>query len=98
MRYGISSLDLAEQAGGWSFYYDARQTGAPGAYHGQQYDALFGGASSDFKTALLQFIETGSPGWDVGEVGVFSPNFEAEASVLSETKRAALSEALAKIK
>ena len=95
MRYGVSSLELAENAKkGWVFYYDARQGSAPGAYHGQQYDELFGGVSSDFRTALLSFIKTGNPGWDADGVGVFSPDLESEKQGLPGAKRAALTQAL----
>lgn len=98
MRYGVSSLELADQGNGWSFYYDDRQAGAPGAYHGQQYDSLFGGAESDFREALSQFIQTGNPGWDLDEIGLFSPELTSQSNALSDAKRAALISALEAIK
>ena len=61
---------------GYLFYYDARKENAPGAYHGQQYDQMFGADNFPMKTALLNFIQTGEPGWPKGEQGkmaVFNP-------------------------
>lgn len=98
MRYGVSSLELSNRAEGWSFYYDNKESGAPGAYHGQQYEGLFNGMPSDFRNALLQFIQTGSPGWDTDETGVFSPGLTLENQVLSDAKRSALAQALEAIK
>ncbi|MEP3656031.1 MAG: carboxylesterase family protein [Litorimonas sp.] len=94
MRYGFSSLELARQSDGQIFYYDARRDGAPGAYHGQQYEGVFNGIPSDYRNALLQFIETGNPGWDAGEIGVLSPELTLETHVLSDAKRSALAQAL----
>jgi len=98
MRYGYSSLTLMERTGMWAFYYDTRKDGAPGAYHGQQYDALFNGAPSEFRDAVLRFIQTGNPGWGAGDIGVFSPDLKIQALVLSDTKRAALAQSLETIK
>ena len=98
MRYGVSALELGVDMGGWSFYYDAKQDGAPGAYHGQQYERLFGGTSSDFRNALLGFIRTGNPGWETNGVGVFSPDLQMKNTVLSDAKRIALAQALEAMK
>lgn len=98
MRYGVSSLALAERAEGWTFYYDARRGSAPGAYHGQQYDSLFNGKTSGFRSALSAFIQTGNPGWEVDEIGVFSPDLRPEANALPDAKRAALTQALEAMK
>lgn len=98
MRYGISSLAVAERASGWSFYYDGRAGGAPGAYHGQQYDALFSGQPSDFRNALIGFIKTGNPGWDKDGVGVFSPALDLKDKALSDEKRSALAQAIEAMK
>ena len=63
MRYLASSAVAARQADGWLFLYDARHNGAPGAYHGQQYDSVFSAEASPFRDAIVRFARTGSPGW-----------------------------------
>jgi len=98
LRYGLSSWELSEYAKGWTFYYDAKQDGTPGASHGQHYASLFGRDKSDFRSALLNFIRTGSPGWEAGKIGRFSPNLNIRNQALSMAKREALSEVLETIK
>ncbi|MEP3889184.1 MAG: carboxylesterase family protein [Hellea sp.] len=66
MRYVFSSWQTARYMRsvgkpGYLFYYDKPSDGAPGAYHGAQYEELFGQGEFPMKSYYLNFIKTGDP-------------------------------------
>ena len=107
LRYWLSSQraavghHLAGAPAAWLFYYDARQDGAPGAYHGQQYESVFAGERSDFRDALVAFARTGDPGWPSvvpGAYAVFSPELSVQDQHELKVKAAALEPALERLR
>lgn len=96
LRYFLSSMETADAADGWLFYYDERREREVGAGHGQQYDRLFDSDDFAMREALLGFIKSGEPGWrklSTREYARFSPalslaersQFERRRSILRET-------------
>ncbi len=71
LRYLLSSQRAAKGLGGAMFIYDSRRDGAPGSYHGQQYERLFEGESSAFRTAMVQFARDGDAPWPDGMIARF---------------------------
>ncbi len=107
LRYGLSSqqaADAHERAGGegsWLFLYDATRRGAPGAFHGQQYDSVFSGERSDFRDAMVSFARDGDPGWPqikASRYAHFSPGLAAMDSQDLKAKAAALEGALERLR
>ena len=108
MRYVYSSWQTARymktvDKPGYLFYYDKPSDGAPGAYHGAQYEDLFGQAEFPMKRYYLNFIKTGNPNgeglpqWDYYggnslQWMIFNP--EAEPSRSPLTKRMQVIETL----
>jgi para-nitrobenzyl esterase len=65
-RYGLSTRDTARAmarrgAPVWVFHHDVRSATSPGSGHGAHVAALFGRESEPLRSALLQFVKTGSP-------------------------------------
>jgi para-nitrobenzyl esterase len=94
LRYFRSSVWTAFYANGWTFYYDAREGNAPGAYHGQQLNDMFAGKPSPFRAAFVRFAKTGDPGWpklqDNG-IATFSPELGEISSAEFKARMEALS-------
>ena len=103
MRYLQSSIKASQAVaeggnpGSYLFVYDDAQNGAPGAFHGQQYDGVFGGTASDYRDALVRFALTGDPGWPgvgMGKYAVFRPELNVEDTSQLAARSAVLARAL----
>jgi para-nitrobenzyl esterase len=108
LRYLRSSVLTVNAKRGQLFYYDGRDPGAPGAYHGAQYGQLFGTGEFAMKRAMISFIKTGETGWDdfitlpngrqAGAIAVFSPELSLVNGNVLFPKLKVLAEAVKTIK
>lgn len=101
LRYFLSSIETADAADGWLFYYDERREGEVGAGHGQQYDRLFDSDDFAMRQALLAFIQSGEPGWDKlsrGRFAKFSPELSLAEKSQLERRRIILRETVERLR